>query len=321
VQRRSAQRGAEGAEVSAAGIARALNGRREGRRWRCQCPACGRGNLMISEMPGGKHLVKCWNGCDYKEVFVALFAQGLLQGDDDDGRDHRRFSDNELEERNQREEIEKLARRIEQARDLYYCRAVRAAGTIVETYWRNRGLAVPLPPVLRFLRHCPHRLDPRYDRDYYPAMLARVVDIDGHQIGIHKTFLKPDGSGKWPFSDKRLQRETCGRIGGGAVRLAPYDPRRALAVGEGIENAASAMHLLDLPGWAALSAPGIKSLELPECVRNVVIAVDNDENGTGQEAALFAYEKWTGEGRSVRLMVPPNVGEDFNDLLPGKQYV
>jgi hypothetical protein len=81
------------------------------------------------------------------------------------------------------------------------------------------------------------------------------------------------------------------------------------------------MQLFDLPGWAALSAPGIKSLELPERMRDLMVAVDNDENGTGQEAALFAYEKWTGEGRSVRLLVPPNVGEDFNDLLPGGQYV
>jgi putative DNA primase/helicase len=75
------------------------------------------------------------------------------------------------------------------------------------------------------------------------------------------------------------------------------------------------MQLFDLPGWAALSAPGIKSLELPEHVRDLVIVVDNDENGTGQEATLFAYEKWAGEGRSARLLVPPNVGEDFSDIL------
>lgn len=48
------------------------------------------------------------------------------------------------------------------------------------------------------------------------------------------------------------------------------------------------MQLFDLPGWAALSAPGIKSLGLPERVRDLVIALDNDENGTGQEAALFS---------------------------------
>ena len=50
-------------------------------------------------------------------------------------------------------------------------------------------------------------------------------------------------------------------------------------------------------------------------MRDLVIVVDNDENGTGQEATLFAYEKWAGEGRSARLLVPPNVGEDFSDIL------
>jgi len=296
--------------MSAAEIARARGGRREGRRWRCRCPACGRGNLTICDIRGGRHLVKCWNGCDYKEIFVALFAQGLLPDDDDDRHcDKRRQRNYEAEQRHQREEIEKLARRIEQAREPYR-RAVP-----VEVYWRSRGLALPVPPVLRFLQRCPHRPDPRYNRDYYPAMLTPVVNVDGHQIGIHKTFLKSDGSGKWPFSDKRLQRETCGPIGGGAVRLASYEPSRALAIGEGIESTASAMQLFDLPGWAALSVSGIKSIELPECVRDLVIVVDNDENGTGQEAALFSYTRWTGEGRSVRLLVPPNVGEDFNQIM------
>ena len=87
--------------MSAAEIARALNGRHEGRRWRCQCPACGRGNLTVTDMRGGRHLVKCCNGCNYKQVFVALFAQRLLRGDDDDGRDHRRPGDGEVEQRHQ----------------------------------------------------------------------------------------------------------------------------------------------------------------------------------------------------------------------------
>ena len=50
-------------------------------------------------------------------------------------------------------------------------------------------------------------------------------------------------------------------------------------------------------------------------MRDLVIVVDNDENGTGQDAVLFAYEKWTAEGRSVRLLKSPNVGEDFSDIL------
>lgn len=61
-------------EVSAVEIARALNGHREGRR--CQCPVCGRGNLMVADMRGSKNLVKCWNDCDYRAVFRELFELG-----------------------------------------------------------------------------------------------------------------------------------------------------------------------------------------------------------------------------------------------------
>src|SRR6516225_2824085 len=180
----------ECAVVSAAEIARALNGRHEGRRWRCQCPACGRGNLTVGDMRGGRHLVKCWNGCDYKEIFIALFAQGLLQGDDEDHlRDERRRSNDEAEERRQREEIEQLRRGICRARVLYRS-TVPGAGTIVEIYWQSRGLAGPLPPVLRFAQYYKHR-NPEYG--YLPAMVAPVVNVYGQQTGVAATFLRPDG--------------------------------------------------------------------------------------------------------------------------------
>jgi hypothetical protein len=30
---------------------------------------------------------------------------------------------------------------------------------------------------------------------------------------------------------------------------------------------------------------------------------------------LAAYDRWTAEGRSVRIVAPPGVGDDFNDVL------
>jgi hypothetical protein len=50
-----------------------------------------------------------------------------------------------------------------------------------------------------------------------PAMIARVDNIDG-LIGIHRTFLRPDGSGK---ANIEPQRAMLGCAAGGAVRLAP----------------------------------------------------------------------------------------------------
>jgi putative DNA primase/helicase len=181
--------------------------------------------------------------------------------------------------------------------------------TPVEAWLRMRGHTGPVPPMLRFLQHCPHR-----NGSHYPAMVAPIVNIAGEQIAIHKTFLRPDGRGKVDLP-REQQRETCGPMKGGAVRLAPHRPGVELLVGEGIESTLSAMHLFGLPGWAALCAPGIEALDLPAEVRAVVIAADNDVNGVGQRAALSAQARWIAEGRSVRILVPPNPGEDFNDVL------
>jgi hypothetical protein len=102
---------------------------------------------------------------------------------------------------------------------------------------------------------------------------------------------------------------------GGAVRLALHRADVELLIGEGIESVLSAMELFDLPGWAVLCANGIASLDLPADIRRVVIAADNDENGVGQRAALSAQERWMAEDRSVRIILPPNEGDDFNDVL------
>jgi hypothetical protein len=202
-----------------------------------------------------------------------------------------------------------LARRIRHAQALYR-HSEAAPGTIVETYLRSRGITL-LPPVLRFIRWCPHR-----DGHAYPSMLA-PVNVAGEQTGTHCTYLDPGGNGKYPFPDKALQRECRGLLHGGAVRLADYDPNRELIVGEGIESTASAMQLFDRPAWAALSTVGLMTLQLPPEVRSVVIAVDNDSNGAGQAAALSTYYSWKREGRSVGFLIPPKPGTDLNDVLKG----
>jgi hypothetical protein len=67
---------------------------------------------------------------------------------------------------------------------------------------------------------CPHRLGIRL-----PAMVAPIVNVDGELTGVHNTYLRADGIGKHPFSDKSMQRECCGVVRGGAIRLAENDPQ------------------------------------------------------------------------------------------------
>jgi putative DNA primase/helicase len=295
--------------VTAREIARQLGHPvRVGHDWRCDCPIHQGHSLTIADGRDGKLLVKCFGGCAWRQIFDELRGLGLISGRPVDAAPEREDELRRKREAEAKREIERLRRRIAAARDLYR-RAKPATGTPVETYLRSRGIIGPIPSILRFLQHCPHR-----NGRYYSAMIAPVLGVAGEQIGVHKTFLSPDGSGKAALP-KLEQRETCGPFKGGAIRLAPHRADVELLVGEGIESTLSAMQLFGLPGWAAICAPGIEALELPSEIRSAVIAVDNDENGVGQRAALSARDRWISERRWVRMLLPPNVGQDFNDVL------
>ena len=70
-------------------------------------------------------------------------------------------------------------------------------------------------------------------------------------------------------------------------------------------------------GWAALSAGNLAAVILPPppLAAEVVIAADHDASGIGQRFAERAAERFIGEGRRVRIALPPTIGTDFNDLL------
>ena len=100
---------------------------------------------------------------------------------------------------------------------------------------------------------------------------------------------------------------------GGAVRLA--EPGDVLMVGEGIETCLAAMQATGHPAWAALSTSGLRALDLPDDVRDVIVLADGDE--PGEAAARDCAWRWKREGRRVRIARPPQ-GMDFNDMLLGR---
>jgi hypothetical protein len=283
--------------VNAATLARYLGGRRQGNNWRCPCPLeCGY-DLSLGEGEDGKLLAYCFGGCTFDDLYPALVEYGLL--DDADSPPIAIANGNAIRR------PEDAAERIAHARRLYDC---STADERVVTYLRSRGIVLT-SSVLRFSGHAPHRLGTRLS-----AMLAPVVDVNGDQVGTHFTFLRADGCGKADL-DKKFLHECRGVIRGGAIRLVDHDPGRALLIGEGIESTLSAMQLFGLPGWSAVYAGGLKTVELPPAIRSVVLAIDHDVSGAGQRNALAAYERWTGQGRSVRLKIPSVRGDDFNDVL------
>ena len=144
----------------------------------------------------------------------------------------------------------------------------------------------------------------------FPTLVAEVQDVHGGFLGVQRTYLAADGHDK---ANVEPVRASLGSLAGGAVRLAEPEHGRPLLVGEGIESTAAAMLLFDLPGWAALGTSGLRAIELPERVRDVVIAADRDANGAGQLAAVDLFERLRAEGRRVRIEPPPFVG-DWNDV-------
>ena len=189
---------------------------------------------------------------------------------------------------------------------------VSAEGSLVESYLRDRGIDAPVPPALRFAPSLYHS-----SGQNYPAMVAAVSFWPSRAVtGIHRTFLSDSGIGKADVTPNRMM---LGKIGGGAVCLAP--PGETLVIGEGIETSLSVHQATGLPTWAALSASLFEPLVLPELplAKKVVIAADNDDGGTGLEAARKARELWRSQGRKVFIATPP-LGKDFNDeLLEVKQ--
>ena len=139
-------------------------------------------------------------------------------------------------------------------------------------------------------------------------MVALVTcGTDNMPLAIHRTYLACDGSGKAPVDPQKMMFGPCR---GGAVRLAA--PSNVLMVGEGIETCLAAMQATGHPAWAALSTSGLRALDLPKNVRDVIVLADGDN--PGEAAARDCAWRWKREGRRVRIARPPQ-GMDFNDTL------
>jgi hypothetical protein len=198
-------------------------------------------------------------------------------------------------------------RRIKAARAIW-CDAGPAEGTPVERYLRRRGITLQIPPTIRYhaaLKHVG-------TGQLLPAMIASVTRWpDDEPLAIHRTFLARDSAGKAPVKPQKMLLGPCR---GGAVRLGTLGD--ALMVGEGIETCLAAMQATGRPSWAALSTTGLRALDLPQEVREVIVLADGDD--PGEAAARDCAHRWKREGRSVRIARPPK-GMDFNDVLLGHE--
>jgi DNA primase len=288
--------------MTAETIAKALGGRKVGNGWTARCPAHDdrTPSLSIRDAQDNKVLVRCHAGCDQESVITALRTRSLWAEN----------SSHPLSRMGRRTSVERKpdqddARRSEVAIAIWKS-ALSAKGTPVETYLASRGIDLPPPDALRLHAGLKHP-----SGGIWPTMVALVTNgADGMPIAIHRTYLARDGGGKAPINPQKMMLGPCR---GGAVRLA--EPGDVLMIGEGVETCLAAMQASGHPAWAALSTSGLRALDLPASVRDVIVLADGDE--TGEAAARDCARRWMRQGRRVRIARPPR-GMDFNDVLLGR---
>jgi putative DNA primase/helicase len=279
-------------------IANALGGRKTGTGWTARCPAHDDGTPSLSiREASGTVLVYCHAGCTQERVIAELRDRGLWN--EDGSKFYSRARAGVILERKPDQ------RRSEPALAIWRS-ALPSPGTPVETYLRSRGIYLPPPDALRFHPGLKHPTG-----GIWPAMVALVTrGPDAAPLAVHRTFLARDGAGKAAIEPQKMMLGPCR---GSAVRLAA--PNDLLLVGEGIETCLTAMQASGYSAWAALSTSGLRSLDLPTNIRDLIVVADGD--GAGKAAARDCALRWKREGRRVRIARPPQ-GMDFNDLLkPG----
>jgi hypothetical protein len=256
-------------------------------------------SLSIRDVDDCKVLVHCHAGCDQKRVIATLRSRGLWT--ENGPRQFFRLAAGVGLER-QRDQDD--AKRKEGAFAIWQS-TMPADGTLVETYLAARRIHLPPPPAVRFHAGLKHP-----SGGIWPAMVALVTrGSDGTPLAIHRTFIARDGDGKAPVAPNKMMLGPCR---GGAVRLGVRGT--VLMVGEGIETCLAAMQATGHPAWAALSTSGLRALELPDDVRDVIVLADGDD--PGEMAARNCAWRWKRGGRRVRIARPPK-GMDFNDMLVG----
>lgn len=177
--------------------------------------------------------------------------------------------------------------------------------TVAQVYLRQRGIkSVHDEGALRFHAHCYYRPNEESPTQVWPAMIARVTDLEGRLTGVHRTWLHPSGRSKAPVD---TPRRALGDLLGNAVRFGSVDD--VLAAGEGIETMLSLRGVLStMPMVAALSANHLAAILLPPSLRRLYIARDADE--AGGAAAMTLTRRAEAAGIEAFTLSPRF--DDFN---------
>ena len=293
--------------MTAETIARALGGHRAGATWMARCPVHEdrSPSLSISAGKDGKVLVRCHAGCDQRDLIAALQERGLWQTT---GRAFGHRPQSSAADcrgtRRRRPEAQRGG-----AGDLAGIASGRGnARRNLSAFARARpsgfaGPALPCRPETPFGRRLAAMVALSHGgaRDAWRHRIA-----DRHSPHLSRPRRRRQGAGRSGEDDARALSRRRG---------APWRTRRR-ADGRRRDRDLPCRHAgHGKPAWAALSTSGLRSLDLPHDVRDVIVLADGDE--PGEAAAQHCARRWQREGRRVRIARPPQ-GMDFNDLLKAR---
>lgn len=146
-----------------------------------------------------------------------------------------------------------------------------------------------------------------FEKNMTDCMIAKVSK-GNKLVGLHATYIQNGEK-----IGRRMYSVEKGSMMGGAVRLHKLNGGDAIVIGEGIESSLSAAMVTGLPAWAALDAGKLEVVEIPDVIKRVVIAADNDLSYTGQRSAYILAHRLHMQGKQVEVIIPEIKGEDFND--------
>jgi putative DNA primase/helicase len=275
-------------------IVQRLNGRWTGDQALARCPVKGHGkgrgdlcpSLSISVGRNGRVLLHCFAGCRAEDIFAASLSASPPYAS---------CLDPAIA-------IAPPQRGTGPAAQALWNTARPVNGTAGEAYLHLRGLKAK-SDALRFLPAARH---PNAKGTGLTALLAAIHGPDNVLVALQRTFLTRAGA----KADVNPARMMLGRLGSGAVRLAPTAATLGLA--EGVETALAASQLHGLPCWATCGAR-LERIALPVPVRHVVLFADNDPPGLA--TADRAVRRFRAEGRDVEIRVPPSPGTDWADVI------
>jgi putative DNA primase/helicase len=182
-------------------------------------------------------------------------------------------------------------------------------GTIVEVYLASRRCSlgpVPGADAIRFHPCCP------FGAAQVPAMLCLITDaVTGEPIGVRRTAIQDDGSGKRVFGEGISPKRMLGVARRGVIRLCPASLHIGLA--EGVETALSASQVLGTAVWAASSSWGIATFPVLKGIKRLTVFADHDH--AGLKAARECCLRYQVAGIDAEIHHPPGVGTDWNDFV------